>query len=113
MRLTKKGYMKRLIDDTIEENLNIFGAISIEEPKWCGKLLMVSLKLCKEETCKQMQENFIRDEFFEIANDTELMKNKNVKYVKKLCKFHRWKLTKLCEYDRIYCDDCLKFQKHH
>lgn len=74
---------------------------------------MVSLKLCKEETCKQTQENFIKDDFFEIANDTELMKNKNVKYVKKLCKFYQQKLTKLCEYDKIYCDNCLKFRKHH
>ncbi len=37
MKLTKKGYRERLIDKTIEENLNIFGAISIEGPKWCGK----------------------------------------------------------------------------
>lgn len=37
MSLTKKGYKKRIIDKTIEENLKIFGAISIEEPKWRGK----------------------------------------------------------------------------
>ena len=37
MSLTKKGYMKRLIDKQIEENLKIFGAISLEGPKWCGK----------------------------------------------------------------------------
>ena len=37
MKLTKKGYKERLIDKTIEENLKIFGAISIEGPKWCGK----------------------------------------------------------------------------
>ena len=37
MKLTKKGYMQRIIDKTIEENLKIFGAISIEGPKWCGK----------------------------------------------------------------------------
>lgn len=37
MNLTKKEYKKRLIDDIIAENLNIFGAISIEGPKWCGK----------------------------------------------------------------------------
>ncbi len=37
MKLTKKGYKNRLIDKTIEENLKIFGAISIEGPKWCGK----------------------------------------------------------------------------
>src|SRR5690625_2416979 len=37
MSLTKKGYKTRLIDKIIEENLKIFGAISIEGPKWCGK----------------------------------------------------------------------------
>ena len=37
MSLTKKGYIPRLIDKSIEENLEIFGAISIEGPKWCGK----------------------------------------------------------------------------
>ncbi len=37
MSLTKKGYMPRLIDKSIEENLEIFGAISIEGAKWCGK----------------------------------------------------------------------------
>lgn len=37
MKLTKKGYRERLIDKAIEENLKIFGAISIEGPKWCGK----------------------------------------------------------------------------
>ena len=37
MGLTKKGYMPRLIDEAIQENLKIFGAISLEGPKWCGK----------------------------------------------------------------------------
>ena len=37
MSLTKKGYRQRLIDPIIAENLKIFGAISIEGPKWCGK----------------------------------------------------------------------------
>ncbi len=37
MKLTKKGYKERLIDKNIKEDLKIFGAISIEGPKWCGK----------------------------------------------------------------------------
>ena len=37
MKLTKSGYIPRLIDKSIDENLKIFGAISIEGPKWCGK----------------------------------------------------------------------------
>lgn len=37
MALTKKSYKERIIDKKIAEYLNIFGAISIEGPKWCGK----------------------------------------------------------------------------
>ena len=35
--MTKEGYRDRLIDNRIERYLKIFGAISIEGPKWCGK----------------------------------------------------------------------------
>ena len=37
MALTEKNYKTRLIDEKIKEYLKIFGAISIEGPKWCGK----------------------------------------------------------------------------
>lgn len=37
MSLKKVDYRKRLIDDKIARYLNIFGAVSIEGPKWCGK----------------------------------------------------------------------------
>lgn len=37
MSLVRKDYKKRLIDDKITRYLNIFGAISIQGPKWCGK----------------------------------------------------------------------------
>ncbi len=37
MGLTKDGYRQRLIDDRVERYLGIFGAVSIEGPKWCGK----------------------------------------------------------------------------
>ncbi len=37
MSLTEKGYKKRLIDDKLKRYLNVFGAVSIEGPKWCGK----------------------------------------------------------------------------
>lgn len=37
MSLTEKGYKKRLIDDKIQRYLDVFGAISIEGAKWCGK----------------------------------------------------------------------------
>ena len=37
MTLRKKGYKDRLIDKKIARYLNIFGAIYIKGPKWCGK----------------------------------------------------------------------------
>ena len=37
MALTEKKYKDRLIDKKIKEYLDVFGAISIVGPKWCGK----------------------------------------------------------------------------
>lgn len=37
MSLRKKEYIDRLVDKKISEYLSIFGAVSIEGPKWCGK----------------------------------------------------------------------------
>lgn len=37
MSLKKEGYLPRIIDEKIEKYLKLFGAISIEGPKWCGK----------------------------------------------------------------------------
>ena len=37
MALTRENYTKRLVDDEIDELLDLFGAISIEGPKYCGK----------------------------------------------------------------------------
>ncbi|MBR3052339.1 ATP-binding protein [Candidatus Saccharibacteria bacterium] len=37
MTLTKAGYTKRLVDDELSELLTMFGAVSIEGPKYCGK----------------------------------------------------------------------------
>ena len=37
MSLTKKDYLGRLVDKKIKNYLKIFGAVSIEGPKWCGK----------------------------------------------------------------------------
>lgn len=37
MSLRKENYINRLIDKKIEDYLSIFGAVSIEGPKWCGK----------------------------------------------------------------------------
>ena len=37
MAFSKEKYKPRLIDKTVERYLTVFGAISIEGPKWCGK----------------------------------------------------------------------------
>jgi predicted AAA+ superfamily ATPase len=37
MALTENGYRSRLVDKKIERYLKLFGALSIEGPKWCGK----------------------------------------------------------------------------
>ena len=37
MSLKNKNYKSRLVDKKISEYLEVFGAISIEGPKWCGK----------------------------------------------------------------------------
>ena len=37
MALTRENYQTRLIDKKIERYLNVFGALCIEGPKWCGK----------------------------------------------------------------------------
>jgi len=37
MSLRKNGYINRVVDVKIVEYLQLFGAISIEGPKWCGK----------------------------------------------------------------------------
>lgn len=37
MKLKKVGYLPRIVDAKIKESLELFGAVSIEGPKWCGK----------------------------------------------------------------------------
>jgi predicted AAA+ superfamily ATPase len=37
MALTEQGYKQRLVDDKIKRYMRLFGALSIEGPKWCGK----------------------------------------------------------------------------
>lgn len=37
MTLKKTNYMPRLVDNKMERYLRIFGAVSVEGPKWCGK----------------------------------------------------------------------------
>jgi predicted AAA+ superfamily ATPase len=37
MTITRKGYKTRIIDEKIADLLRVFGAVSIEGPRWCGK----------------------------------------------------------------------------
>lgn len=37
MNINEKNYKKRLIEKKLEDYLSVFGAVSIEGPKWCGK----------------------------------------------------------------------------
>ncbi|MDR1186210.1 MAG: DUF4143 domain-containing protein [Bifidobacteriaceae bacterium] len=37
MTLREPGYRDRLIDPIIDRDLRVFGAVSLEGPKWCGK----------------------------------------------------------------------------
>ena len=48
MNIEEKEYKKRLIEKKLEEYLSVFGAVSIEGPKWCGKT-WTSLKHSKSE----------------------------------------------------------------
>ena len=35
--IDKSKYKKRIIDEKVESYLDLFGAVCIEAPKWCGK----------------------------------------------------------------------------
>ena len=48
MAIEENDYKKRLIEKKLEEYLAVFGAVSIEGPKWCGKT-WTSLKHSKSE----------------------------------------------------------------
>ena len=48
MTFNENDYKKRLIEKKLEEYLAVFGAVSIEGPKWCGKT-WTSLRHSKSE----------------------------------------------------------------
>ena len=35
--LTPEGYISRIVDKQLDEMLEIYGAVCVEGPKWCGK----------------------------------------------------------------------------
>ena len=76
MKLTKSGYIPRLIDKEIEENLKVFGAISIEGPKWCGKT-WTALNHCNGVTyLNNTADNFREKHLAEM--DVDLVLNKDM-----------------------------------
>ncbi len=76
MKLTKSGYIPRLIDKEIEENLKVFGAISIEGPKWCGKT-WTALNHCNSVTyLNNTADNFREKHLAEM--DVDLVLNKDM-----------------------------------
>ena len=37
MKIVMEEYLPRLLDEKLDEYLKVFGALSVEGPKWCGK----------------------------------------------------------------------------
>lgn len=37
MPLTEKGYLPRVIDEELSKALEVFGAVCVQGPRWCGK----------------------------------------------------------------------------
>ncbi len=69
--MTEK-YKQRIIDETVKKYLNIFGAICIEGPKWCGKT-WTSRHHCKSEILIGSPErNFQNRMLAELAPSTVL-----------------------------------------
>ena len=58
MEIDEKKYKKRLIEKKLEDYLSVFGAVSIEGPKWCGKT-WTSLKHSKSDI--YMDDETVRD----------------------------------------------------
>ena len=50
VNFNSKNYLPRLVDDKVKKYLEVFGAVSIEGPKWCGKT-WTSSKYAKSIVC--------------------------------------------------------------
>ena len=67
-----KKYRPRLVDSTVERYLNIFGAICIEGPKWCGKTWTSSFHSKSEFLIGDPQNNFQNRALAELSVETVL-----------------------------------------
>lgn len=65
-------YRPRLVDSTVERYLNIFGAICIEGPKWCGKTWTSSFHSKSEFLIGDPQNNFQNRALAELSVETVL-----------------------------------------
>ena len=69
----KKGdYKARIIDDKVEKYLNMFGAICIEGPKWCGKTRTSSFHSKSEIMIGDPSNNFQNRQIAELSPSTVL-----------------------------------------
>lgn len=101
MAIDAKKYKKRLIEKKLEDYLSVFGAVSIEGPKWCGKT-WTSLMHSKSEV--YMDDDDIR----EIAKiDVKSIFNKDVE--KKPQLIDEWNLVpSIWDAVRRECDKTTK-----
>ncbi len=65
-------YKPRLVDATVEKYLNIFGAICIEGPKWCGKTWTSSFHSKSEFLIGDPKNNFQNRSLAELSVETVL-----------------------------------------
>lgn len=57
-------YLKRVIDDQLQDYLDAFGAVNIEGPKWCGKTTTAKQKAA---SIIELQDTDKRDEYLATA----------------------------------------------
>ena len=57
-------YLKRVIDDQLQDYLDAFGAVNIEGPKWCGKTTTSKQKAA---SIIELQDTDKRDEYLATA----------------------------------------------
>ncbi len=57
-------YLKRAIDDQLQDYLDAFGAVNIEGPKWCGKTTTAKQKAA---SIIELQDTDKRDEYLATA----------------------------------------------
>lgn len=57
-------YLKRVLDNQLQDYLDAFGAVNIEGPKWCGKTTTAKQKA---NSIIELQDTDKRDEYLVLA----------------------------------------------